>query len=280
MTHSELFQEIIRKKSYLCVGLDTEIEKIPSFLHAKKNPMFEFNRRIIDATHEFAVAYKPNVAFYESEGTAGWTALSETVEYIRKNHPSIFIIADAKRGDIGNTSKMYAKAFFDNMPFDAVTVAPYMGEDSVTPFLSYEGKWAILLALTSNKGATDFQYHNEGGIRLFERTLSVSQKWGSINNLMYVVGATRTEMLKSIRKLIPDHFLLVPGVGAQGGSLEEVSRYGMNSRCGLLVNSSRGIIFASSGTDFDIIAGQKAKGIQLEMEEYLSGRNLIPSALN
>lgn len=275
MTYPELFSEIIRKKSYLCVGLDTEMEKIPAFLHSGKNPMFEFNRRIIDATHEYAVAYKPNVAFYESEGTSGWAALSETVNYIRKNYPTIFIIADAKRGDIGNTSKMYAKAFFDNMPFDAVTVAPYMGEDSVTPFLSYEGKWAIVLALTSNKGADDFQYHNDNGIRLFERTLSVSQKWGSINNLMYVVGATRAEMLKGIRKLVPDHFLLVPGVGAQGGSLEEVSRYGMNSRCGLLVNSSRGIIFAGSGTDFDIIAGQKAKEIQLEMEKYLSGRNLI-----
>ena len=275
MTHSELFQKIVQKKSFLCVGLDTEIEKIPSFLLKKKNPIFEFNKRIIDATHEFTVAYKPNVAFYESEGIAGWTALSDTVNYIVKNYPDIFIIADAKRGDIGNTSKMYAKGFFENMPFDAVTVAPYMGEDSVTPFLSYKDKWAIVLALTSNKGADDFQYHNEDGIKLFERVLSVSQKWGNINNLMYVVGATRAEMLKDIRKLVPDHFLLVPGVGAQGGSLEEVAKYGMNNKCGLLVNSSRGIIFAGSGTDFDVIAGQKAKEIQLEMEKYLSERNLI-----
>ena len=275
MTHSELFQKIVQKKSFLCVGLDTEIEKIPSFLLKKKNPIFEFNKRIIDATHEFTVAYKPNVAFYESEGIAGWTALSDTVNYIVKNYPDIFIIADAKRGDIGNTSKMYAKGFFENMPFDAVTVAPYMGEDSITPFLSHKDKWAIVLALTSNKGADNFQYHNEDGIKLFERVLSVSQKWGNINNLMYVVGATRAEMLKDIRKLVPDHFLLVPGVGAQGGSLEDVAKYGMNNKCGLLVNSSRGIIFAGSGTDFDVIAGQKAKEIQLEMEKYLSERKLI-----
>jgi len=275
MTHSELFERIVRKRSFLCVGLDTEIEKIPAFLRDENNPIFEFNKRIIDATHEFTVAYKPNVAFYESEGMAGWTALEKTVNYIAENHPDIFIIADAKRGDIGNTSKMYAKAFFENMPFDAVTVAPYMGEDSVTPFLSYKNKWAVLLALTSNKGADDFQYHDESGIKLFEKVLTVSQKWGDINNLMYVVGATRTDTLKDIRKLAPDHFLLVPGVGAQGGSLEEVAKYGMNSKCGLLVNSSRGIIFAGSGTDFDVIAGQKAKEIQLEMEKYLSERKLI-----
>ena len=275
MTHSELFEKIVQKKSFLCVGLDAEIEKIPSFLLGEKNPIFEFNKRIIDATHEFAVAYKPNVAFYESEGTAGWAALSDTVNYIRENYPDIFIIADAKRGDIGNTSKMYAKAFFENMPFDAVTVAPYMGEDSITPFLSYKDKWAVLLALTSNKGADDFQYHDEDGIKLFERVLSISQKWGNKNNLMYVVGATKAEMLKDIRKLVPDHFLLVPGVGAQGGSLEDVVKYGMTGKCGLLVNSSRGIIFADSGTDFDVIAGQKAKEIQLEMEKYLLERNLI-----
>ena len=275
MTHSELFEKIVAKRSFLCVGLDTEVEKIPSFLLSEKEPIFEFNKRIIDATSKFAVAYKPNVAFYESEGIAGWTALSKTVDYIRKNYPDIFIIADAKRGDIGNTSKMYAKGFFENMSFDAVTVAPYMGEDSVTPFLSYKDKWTILLALTSNKGADDFQYHNEDGIKLFERALSLSQKWGNINNLMYVVGATRAEMLKDIRRLVPEHFLLVPGVGAQGGSLEEVAKYGMNSKCGLLVNSSRGIIFASDGTDFDAVAGQKAKEIQLEMEKYLSEHNLI-----
>ena len=275
MTHSELFKKIVAKRSFLCVGLDTEVEKIPSFLLTEDDPIFEFNKRIIDATNEFAAAYKPNVAFYESEGIAGWTALSKTVDYIRKNYPDIFIIADAKRGDIGNTSKMYAKGFFENMSFDAVTVAPYMGEDSVTPFLSYKGKWAILLALTSNKGADDFQYHNEDGIKLFERALSVSQKWGNIDNLMYVVGATRAEMLKDIRRLVPDHFLLVPGVGAQGGSLEEVVKYGMNNKCGLLVNSSRGIIFASAGTDFDAIARLKAQEIQLEMEKYLTERNLI-----
>jgi orotidine-5'-phosphate decarboxylase len=275
MTHTELFEKIVRKKSFLCVGLDTEIDKIPSFLLGKKNPIFEFNKRIIDATHEFTVAYKPNVAFYESEGTKGWTALNDTVKYINENYPDIFVIADAKRGDIGNTSKMYAKAFFENMPFDAVTVAPYMGEDSVTPFLSYENKWAILLALTSNKGADDLQYHDDDGIKLFERVLSVSKKWGTINNLMYVIGATRAEKLMNIRKLVPDHFLLIPGIGAQGGSLEEVVKYGMNSKCGLLVNSSRGIIFAGSGTDFDTIAGQKAKEIQLEMEKYLLQRNLV-----
>jgi len=275
MTHSELFEKIVKKRSFLCVGLDTEIEKIPSFLLKKKKPIFEFNKRIIDATHEFAVAYKPNVAFYESEGTEGWAALKDTVNYITKNYPDIFVIADAKRGDIGNTSKMYAKAFFENMPFDAVTVAPYMGEDSVTPFLAYKDKWVVLLALTSNKGADDFQYHDEDGIKLFERVLSASKKWGTTNNLMYVVGATRAEMLKDIRRLVPEHFLLVPGVGAQGGSLEEVAKYGMNNKCGLLVNSSRGIIFAGSGTDFDVIAGQKAKETQLEMEKYLLQRNLI-----
>ena len=192
------------------------------------------------------MAYKPNVAFYECYGAKGWTSLEATVRYIKKNYPDIFVIADAKRGDIGNTSKMYAKAFLENMPFDAITVAPYMGEDSVTPFLSYNDKWVVLLALTSNKGADDFQYHNEDGIKLFERVLTVSQKWGTINNMMYVVGATRAEMLKDIRKIVPDHFLLVPGVGAQGGSLEEVAKYGMNSKCGLLVNSSRGIIFADN----------------------------------
>jgi orotidine-5'-phosphate decarboxylase len=275
MNHSELFENIKRKKSFLCVGLDSEIEKIPSSLLDKKDPVFQFNKKIIDATHRYTIAYKPNVAFYECYGAEGWNALEMTVKYIKENHPDIFVIADAKRGDIGNTSKMYAKAFLENMPFDAVTVAPYMGEDSVTPFISYKDKWIVLLALTSNKGADDFQYHNEDGIRLFERVITVSQKWGSINNMMYVVGATRAEMLKEIRRMVPDHFLLVPGVGAQGGSLEEVSRYGMNNKCGLLVNSSRGIIFADSGENFDKIAGEKAHEIQVEMEKYLSERNLI-----
>jgi orotidine-5'-phosphate decarboxylase len=275
MNYEKLFETIVKKHSFLCVGLDTEIEKIPSFLQKRKDPIFEFNKRIIDATHEYAVAYKPNVAFYESAGAKGWTSLDLTVRYIKDNHPDIFVIADAKRGDIGNTSKMYAKAFLENMPFDAITVAPYMGEDSVTPFLLYDEKWVVLLALTSNRGADDFQYHNEDGLKLFERVLSVSQKWGTINNMMYVVGATHAVMLNSIRKLVPDHFLLIPGVGAQGGSLEEVSKYGLNSKCGLLVNSSRGIIFADSSANFDKIAGQKAKEIQVEMEKYLRQHNLI-----
>ena len=275
MDHKRLFENIVKKRSFLCVGLDSEIEKIPSFLMKGNNPIFEFNKRIIDATQEFAIAYKPNVAFYECYGVKGWTSLELTVRYIKENYPDIFLIADAKRGDIGNTSKMYAKAFLENMPFDAITVAPYMGEDSVTPFLSYSEKWVALLVLTSNKGADNFQYHNEDGIKLYERVLSVSQKWGTINNLMYVVGATRAEMLKGIRKLVPDHFLLVPGVGAQGGSLAEVAKYGLNSKCGLLVNSSRGIIFADNSDKFDKIAGEKAKEMQVEMEKYLHQHNLI-----
>jgi orotidine-5'-phosphate decarboxylase len=275
MDHNRLFENIVKKRSFLCVGLDSEIEKIPSFLLKEKDPIFEFNKRIIQATREFAVAYKPNVAFYECYGAKGWTSLELTVRYIKDNYPDIFVIADAKRGDIGNTSKMYAKTFLENMPFDAITVAPYMGEDSVTPFLSYSEKWVILLALTSNKGADNFQYHNEDGIKLYERVLSISQKWGTNNNLMYVVGATRAEMLKDIRQLVPDHFLLIPGVGAQGGSLAEVAKYGLNSKCGLLVNSSRGIIFADNSENFDKVAGEKAKEIQTEMEKYLSQHNLI-----
>lgn len=275
MDHATLFDNIVKKRSFLCVGLDSEIEKIPSFLLKTKDPVFEFNKRIIDATHEYAVAYKPNVAFYECNGAKGWMSLDSTVRYIKQYHPDIFVIADAKRGDIGNTSKMYAKAFLENIPFDAVTVAPYMGEDSVTPFLSYKEKWVVLLALTSNKGADDFQYHNEDGLKLYERVLSVSQKWGTLNNLMYVVGATHADMLKSIRKLVPDHFLLVPGIGAQGGNLEEVAKYGLNSKCGLIVNSSRGIIFADDSKSFDRVAGEKAQEIQVEMEKYLSHHMLI-----
>lgn len=275
MDHLKLFDNILKKRSFLCVGLDSELEKIPSFLLKEKDPIFEFNKRIIDATHKYSVAFKPNVAFYECYGAKGWKSLESTVSYIKKNYPDIFVIADAKRGDIGNTSKMYAKAFLDNMKFDAITVAPYMGEDSVTPFLSYNDKWVILLALTSNKGADDFQYHDEDGIKLFERVLSVSQKWGTINNMMYVVGATHAEMLKEIRQIVPDHFLLVPGVGAQGGSLKEVARYGLNSKCGLLVNSSRAIIFADNSENFDKVAGEKAQEVQLEMEKYLVERNLI-----
>ncbi len=275
MDYLNLFKEIVAKRSFLCVGLDSEIEKIPSFLLKTKNPLFEFNKRIIDSTFKYAVAYKPNIAFYECNGPSGWKSLELTLSYIKKNYPGIFVIADAKRGDIGNTSKMYARAFFERMNFDAITVAPYMGEDSVTPFLTYKEKWVILLALTSNKGADDFQYHNEDGIRLFERVLALSRKWGSTDNIMYVVGATRAEMLKEIRKIVPEHFLLVPGVGAQGGSLKEVAKYGLNSKCGLLVNSSRGIIFADNSESFDKVAGEKAAEIQKEMEHYLSERNLI-----
>jgi orotidine-5'-phosphate decarboxylase len=275
MDHTQLFENIVAKRSFLCVGLDSELEKIPSFLLKTEDPIFEFNKRIIEATQKYAVAYKPNVAFYECYGAKGWKSLELTVRYIKENYPELFVIADAKRGDIGNTSKMYAKAFLENMPFDAITVAPYMGEDSVTPFLSYNNKWVVLLALTSNKGADNFQYHNEDRIKLFERVLSISQKWGSIDNLMYVVGATRAEMLKDIRRIVPEHFLLVPGIGAQGGSLEEVVKYGLNSKCGLLVNSSRGIIFADNTEQFDIIAGEKALETQLEMEKYLHQHKLI-----
>lgn len=275
MNHSTLFANIQKKRSYLCIGLDTEIDKIPEFLKDHPDPLFEFNRRIIDATSHYAVAYKPNVAFYEVHGAKGWLSLEKTVTYIKKEYPDIFVIADAKRGDIGNTSRMYAKAFLENMPFDAITVAPYMGEDSVTPFLGYTDKWVVLLALTSNKGADDFQYHDEDGIRLFQRVLSLSKKWGNLNNLMYVVGATRAEMLRDIRKIVPDHFLLVPGVGAQGGSLEEVTRYGLNSKCGLLVNSSRAIIYADNTERFAEVAGEKARETQREMEKYLLERTLI-----
>jgi orotidine-5'-phosphate decarboxylase len=275
MNQAQLFSNIVKKQSFLCVGLDTEKDKIPSFLLKTEDPIFEFNKRIVDATSRYAVAYKPNVAFYEMLGSKGWKSLEATAKYIRNNHPDIFLIADAKRGDIGNTSRMYAKAFLEEMPFDAITVAPYMGEDSVTPFLSIKDKWIILLALTSNKGADDFQYHDEDGIKLFERVLSVSQKWGSADNIMYVVGATRSEMLKDIRKIVPEHFLLVPGVGAQGGSLEEVAKYGMTNRCGLLVNSSRGIIFADNSEKFAEAAAEKAKEIQEEMAQHLKERNII-----
>ncbi len=275
MDYAGLFEKIVKKRSFLCVGLDSEIEKIPSFLLKKKDPIFEFNKLIIDATHKYTVAYKPNVAFYECYGASGWNSLNATADYIKEKYPEIFLIADAKRGDIGNTSKMYARAFLENMSFDAITVAPYMGEDSVTPFLSYKEKWVVLLALTSNKGADNFQYHNEDGIKLFERVLTMAQKWGTTDNMMFVVGATRAEMLKNIRKLVPEHFLLVPGVGAQGGSLAEVAKYGLNNKCGLLVNSSRGIIFADNTEKFDIVAGEKAKEIQTEMECYLTQHKLI-----
>ncbi len=274
MNREELFENIKRKKSFLCVGLDTDVNKIPEFLFDQEgelDPIFEFNKAIIDATADLCVAYKPNIAFYESLGVQGWDVLERTVEYIRANYPDQFIIADAKRGDIGNTSAMYARTFFGAMDFDSVTVAPYMGEDSVSPFLTYEGKWVTLLALTSNKGAFDFQFmeDKESGERLFEKVLNTSKKWGDENNMMYVVGATKAEMLSDIRKIIPNHFLLVPGIGAQGGSLEEVVKYGMNDQCGLLVNSSRAILYASSGEDFAAAARQEALKVQKQMEECL-----------
>jgi orotidine-5'-phosphate decarboxylase len=275
MDRDQLFRNIKAKRSFLCIGLDTETEKLPSSLKEAEYPVFEFNRRIIDSTERYAVAYKINVAFYECDGITGWQALEMTLDYIKTNYPDIVVIADAKRGDIGNTSRMYARAFFDTMKFDAITVAPYMGQDSVTPFLSWKDKWVIILALTSNKGADDFQYHNENGIRLFERVLTVSRDWGSVNNLMYVVGATRAELLGEIRKIVPDHFLLVPGVGAQGGSLGEVAEYGLNNHCGLLVNSSRGIIFADTTENFDKTAAEKAREMQSEMEMHLVRYGLI-----
>mgnify|MGYP001372002628 CR=1 FL=1 len=277
MNRQQLFEQIQKKKSFLCVGLDTDIQKLPKHLLDEEDPMFSFNQEIIDATAEFSVAYKPNLAFYESLGSNGIISLEKTVQYIRSNYPDIFIIADAKRGDIGNTSNLYARAFFENQDFDAVTVAPYMGEDSVKPFMTYDGKWVILLALTSNKGAFDFQFlkDEETGNQLFESVLKTSQNWGTVENLMYVVGATKAEKLKEIREIVPEHFLLVPGVGAQGGSLQEVAKNGMNSQCGLLVNSSRGIIYASNGNDFSEKAGVAAKEVQQEMAKLLSEANLL-----
>jgi orotidine-5'-phosphate decarboxylase len=277
MNKQQLFENIQRKKSFLCVGLDTDINKIPEFLFDEsEDTIFTFNKAIIDATADLCVAYKPNLAFYESLGITGWDALERTVDYIRENYPDQFIIADAKRGDIGNTSSMYARTFLGNMEFDAVTVAPYMGEDSVTPFLAYDNKWVILLALTSNKGAFDFQFmEDEKGEKLFEKVLRTSLQWGNDDNLMYVVGATKADMLADIRNIIPEHFLLVPGVGAQGGSLQEVARYGLNSTCGLLVNSSRQIIYASDGPDFVEAARAEAIQVQQEMEEILENVGLL-----
>lgn len=277
MNKQQLFENIRRKKSFLCVGLDTDINKIPEFLFDETDDnIFAFNKAIIDATADLCVAYKPNLAFYETLGIQGWEALERTVDYIREVYPDQFIIADAKRGDIGNTSSMYARTFFGNLDFDAVTVAPYMGEDSVTPFLNYEGKWVILLALTSNKGAADFQYMTDAsGDKLFEKVLKTSKKWGNEDKLMYVVGATRADMLAEIRTIVPDSFLLVPGVGAQGGSLQEVAKYGLNSSCGLLVNSSRQIIYASSEEDFAEAARRETLNVQKEMEDILRAAKLI-----
>jgi orotidine-5'-phosphate decarboxylase len=277
MTKQELFENIKRKKSFLCVGLDTDVNKIPEHLFDESDDaIFAFNKAIIDATADLCVAYKPNLAFYESLGLEGWEVLERTVDYIRENYPDQFIIADAKRGDIGNTSAMYARTFFGNMEFDSVTVAPYMGEDSVTPFLTYEGKWVTLLALTSNKGAFDFQFMRDvEGEFLFQKVLKTSLKWGNDENMMFVVGATKAEMLTDIRAIVPDHFLLVPGVGAQGGSLQDVAKYGLNSSCGLLVNSSRQIIYAANDKTFAIAARQEAQNVQAEMEQILSTAELI-----
>ncbi|MBP7151465.1 MAG: orotidine-5'-phosphate decarboxylase [Paludibacteraceae bacterium] len=272
MNRKELFQNIKRKKSFLCIGLDTDMNKIPSCLKEKSsNPIFEFNKAIIEATADLCVAYKPNLAFYESLGIEGWKALNETVNYLRQHYPDQFLIADAKRGDIGNTSAMYAQAFFEKMNFDSITVSPYMGEDSIKPFLAYPNKWTIILALTSNKGALDFQLLKEEntGERLFEKVLKTSTNWGTEENMMYVVGATKTEYLKSVRKLIPEHFLLIPGIGAQGGSLEETAKFGLNSQCGLLVNSSRQIIYASSDENFAKAARSEALQLQQAMENIL-----------
>ena len=271
MNKQQLFENIQKKKSFLCVGLDTDIKKIPEHLLKEEDPIFAFNKAIIDATAPYCIAYKPNLAFYESMGVKGWIAFEKTVSYIKENYPDQFIIADAKRGDIGNTSAMYARTFFEELDIDSVTVAPYMGEDSVTPFLSYEGKWVILLALTSNKGSHDFQLTEDtNGERLFEKVLRKSQEWANDENMMYVVGATQGKMFEDIRKVAPNHFLLVPGVGAQGGSLQEVCKYGIIKDCGLLVNSSRGIIYASNGDDFAEVAGQKAKELQAEMAAELA----------
>lgn len=270
MTREELIKQIRTKQSFLCVGLDTDIKKIPQHLLQADDPIFEFNKAIIDATAPYSVAYKPNLAFYESLGVKGLLAFERTVAYLNENYPEQFIIADAKRGDIGNTSQMYARTFFETYNLDALTVAPYMGEDSVTPFLAYEGKWVILLALTSNKGSHDFQLMEDAqGMRLFEHVLSKSQTWGNADNMMYVVGATQGEAFKDIRRHAPNHFLLVPGIGAQGGSLHDVCQYGMNKDCGLLVNSSRGIIYASNGVDFAQVAAEKAREVQEEMAREL-----------
>ncbi|MDR2118216.1 MAG: orotidine-5'-phosphate decarboxylase [Tannerellaceae bacterium] len=277
MTKQQLFEHICRKQSFLCIGLDTDIQKIPPCLLAEEDPLFAFNKAIIDATAAYCVAYKPNLAFYECRGSRGLLSFEKTVNYLREQYPDQFIIADAKRGDIGNTSEMYARSFFDHLKVDAVTVAPYMGEDSVKPFLLYPESWVVLLALTSNKGSHDFQMTEcADGERLFEKVLKKSQEWATDEQMMYVAGATRGKMLEDIRNHAPRHFLLVPGVGAQGGSLKEVARYGMNAECGLLVNSSRAIIYAGSDANFAEAARRAAYTIQQEMAEYLQEKGIIP----
>jgi orotidine-5'-phosphate decarboxylase len=277
MNRGQLFNQIREKSCYLCIGLDTDFSQIPKFLLEREYPIFEFNRKIIKATADIAVAYKLNTAFYESLGVAGWMSLEMTVNYIRQHYPEIFIIADAKRGDIGNTSKMYASAFFNNMDVDAITVAPYMGKDSVAPFLGYSDKWVILLGLTSNSGANDFQMLklHESNNFLFEQVIETSVSWGSNENMMYVVGATQSEWIKKIRAIIPNHFLLIPGVGAQGGSLTEISELGLNEQGGLLVNASRSIIYADKSNKFDYHARQAALEIQKEMTTYLKKKKLL-----
>ena len=276
MNRQELIQQIKEKKSFLCVGLDSDPRKLPECLKNSDDPVFEFNKAIIDATAEYAVAYKPNLAFYEAQGLKGWISFEKTVEYLRANYPEQFIIADAKRGDIGNTSSLYARSFFEELKVDALTVAPYMGKDSVSPFLEYEGYWTIVLALTSNPGSHDFQLTEDAeGEKLYEKVLKTSQQWGSDENMMYVVGATQGKAFENIRRIVPNHFLLVPGVGAQGGSLEEVCKYGMNADCGLLVNASRAIIFADSSENFAAVAGEKARDYKEQMEKELSLHKII-----
>jgi len=276
MNAEELFRNIQKKKSFLCVGLDTEYKKIPRMLLDNEYPIFEFNKQIIEATADLAVAYKPNLAFYESMGAAGYMSLEMTLNYIRQNYPEMFIIADAKRGDIGNTSRLYARAYFKTLDCDAITLSPYMGHDSITPFLEMENRWVILLALTSNDGAADFQkLEMKDGRRLFEHVISQSSRWGDVNNTMYVVGATRSEELKNIRKQVPEHFLLVPGIGSQGGNLYEVADLGMNGRCGLLVNASRSIIFADGTNRFREAAREQALELQHQMEAALKQKGLI-----
>ena len=276
MKRDQLVENIRRKGSFLCVGLDSDINKLPRHLLDTDDPVYEFNKAIIDATAPYCVAYKPNLAFYEATGAQGWITLEKTIRYIKQNHPDQFIIADAKRGDIGNTSKLYARSFFEHLDVDSITVAPYMGEDSVTHFLGYEGKWEIQLALTSNKGSRDFQFiEDKSGKRLFEHVIETSSKWAGPEEMMYVVGATQGEMFKDIRKVAPESFLLVPGVGAQGGSLSEVARYGMIKDCGLLVNSSRGIIFASQDKDFAEVAGREAAKLRDEMSALLKESGVI-----
>lgn len=275
MNKKDIINQIKAKKSFLCVGLDTDIKKIPQHLLKEDDPVFAFNKAIIDATAKYAVAYKPNTAFYEVYGAKGWLSLEKTINYIKDNYPEMFVIADAKRGDIGNTSANYARAFFETLKADAITVAPYMGVDSVEPFLGFEGKWVILLALTSNKGSKDFQYLNADGKELYKNVLLKSKEWADSEKMMYVVGATHPEELGEIRKMMPEHFFLVPGVGAQGGDLQAVAKYGINKQIGLLVNSSRGIIYASNGEDFAEKAAEEAKKLLKQMEEILTANSLI-----